>query len=93
MAFVKLILLLILCSVTYGIESDGDFLIRAEVKRSIVPPQPAEMLVYDDGTPVWFSWAGTYRAVWFDLDDFIPDPINYSLLGTEMWFYHHIEFP
>ncbi len=87
MTIVKLAVLLILCGVTYGVESDGDFLLRAEVRQSAAPPPPPEMLVYDDGSPVWLSWSGTNRGVWFDLEDFIPDPTNYYLLGTEMWFY------
>lgn len=93
MSVVKQILLLVLCSLAYSIESDGDFLLRAEVQQSASPTPPPEMLVYDDGTPFWFSWAGTYRGVWFSLYDFYPNPINYQIQGAEMWFYHHSEFP
>ncbi len=74
--------------------SDGDYLIRAEVQESTGIPPPPEMLAYDDGSPVWFSWSGTYRGVWFDLEDFLLEPqCNYYLQSVEMWFYHHEDFP
>ena len=92
MVAAKLFLLLILCSRVFGSGSDGDFFIRAEVQQSAVPPPPPEILAYDDGNAFWFSWAGTYRAVWFDLYDFVV-PTNYQVHGAEMWFYHHSEYP
>lgn len=74
--------------------SDGDFLIRAEAQQSAVPPPPPLPIAYDDGTPVWFTWSGIYRGVWFDLEDFVMEPpMNYYLTSVEMWFYHHTSYP
>ena len=34
--------------------------------------QNSDWLTYDDGTPGWLTWHGTYRGVWFNLNDFVP---------------------
>ncbi len=74
--------------------SDGDFFVRAEVQKSTVPPPPPLPMVYDDGTPAWFTWSSSYRSVWFDLNDFVMEPpINYYLTCIEMWFYHDSSYP
>ncbi len=84
---------LIVFSTIYGSTSDGDFLIRAEVWHYTIPTQPPDIFFYDDRCPSWITWAGTYRAVWFGLSDFFPEPYDTHLLSTEMWFYHLSEFP
>lgn len=50
-------------------------------------------LCYDDGTPAWTNWAGAYRGVWFDLEDFIPSATGYCISMSEIWFSHEISYP
>ena len=49
-------------------------------------------LNYDDGTPVWSSWDGIYRGVWFNLEDF-GSYTTFPVDETELWFYHSTEHP
>ena len=37
-----------------------------------MPEKDADWLVYDNGSPNWLTWGGTYRGVWFNIEDFIP---------------------
>ena len=50
-------------------------------------------LAYDDGTPAWFTWDGTYRGVWFNLDDFVPGCVRACIEQAELWFYHDSNSP
>ena len=50
------------------------------------------ILKYDDGTPVWSSWDGIYRGVWFNLEDF-GFYTTFPVDETEFWFYHSTEHP
>jgi len=34
-------------------------------------PSEQNYLQYDDGTAQWLTWAGVYRGVWFNTEDFI----------------------
>ena len=52
-----------------------------------------DWLTYDDGTPSWLTWGGTYRGVWFNMDDFIPGSGDVSLGAAEFWFYHSADRP
>ncbi len=48
-----------------------------------------DWLVYDDGTPAWYSWDGVYRGVWFNYGDFVPGGGQSLPLGnSQLWFYH-----
>lgn len=48
----------------------------------------AEYLQYDDGSAFWLTWAGMYRGVWFNTDDFVPDKDGFALDFSEYWMYH-----
>lgn len=50
-------------------------------------------LQYDNGTPNWVYWSGTYRGVWFNTEDFYPWPCFISVESIELWFYHHSSYP
>ncbi len=52
-----------------------------------------DWLVYDNGTPEWLSWDGTYRGVWFNIEDFLPAAYWGFLEQSEFWFYHHSSYP
>jgi hypothetical protein len=52
-----------------------------------------DYLQYDDGSPSWLTWAGTYRGVWFNTDDFLPGQDGFALDFTEYWMYHHTSYP
>ena len=52
-----------------------------------------DWLVYDNGTPNWLTWGGTYRGVWFNIEDFIPGQGNGLLEESEFWFYHSSSYP
>ena len=59
-----------------------------------IDPDPIERadgdwLVYDSGTFNWLLWDGTYRGVWFNLEDFIPTWPGVNVGMAECWFYHH----
>jgi len=58
-----------------------------------MPQKDADWLVYDDGSPKWLTWGGTYRGVWFNIEDFIPGAADGQLLESEFWFYHHPSHP
>jgi len=52
-----------------------------------------DYLQYDDGSPCWFVWEGTYRGVWFNCEDFLPGMwMNYTEF-TEFWMYHNSSYP
>jgi hypothetical protein len=46
------------------------------------------LLQYDDGTPMWVSWAGVYRGTWFNTEDFMPGAGGFLLEGSEIWSYN-----
>jgi hypothetical protein len=48
---------------------------------------------YDDGTANWLSWAGLYRGVWFNIQDWVPGAGGATLSSLEFWFYHHASYP
>jgi len=50
-------------------------------------------LKYDDGTPGAVTWTGTYRGVWFNMEDFIPGVTGIYVGQAEIWFYHFPENP
>ncbi|MBN1434421.1 hypothetical protein JW921_06645 [Candidatus Fermentibacterales bacterium] len=55
---------------------------------------PKAVLQYDDGIGWWVAWAGTYRAVWFFVNEFSPVPVEgFDCEQLEYWFYHHASFP
>ncbi len=58
-----------------------------------MPEKDADWLVYDDGSPAWLTWGGTYRGVWFNIEDFIPGGGNGQLEESEFWFYHSADRP
>ena len=45
------------------------------------------VLQYDNGTPSWLTWAGTYRGTWFNTQDFMPGSEGFELHQMEYWFY------
>jgi len=51
-----------------------------------------DWLCYDNGSPAWLTWGGTYRGVWFNTGDFFPGSPPYQVGTAELWFYHHSEF-
>ena len=74
-----------------------DFLVTANVDMVCWPPvpPPPDQLSYDDGSPFWLTWSGTYRAVWFGCSDFYSEGGN--ILGcfiesVDLWFYHHTQY-
>ncbi len=52
-----------------------------------------DMLQYDNGTPKWVVWGGTYRGTWFNVQDFIPGALDGYLEQAEFWFYHSDNYP
>ena len=52
-----------------------------------------EVLQYDNGTPMWFTWAGTYRGTWFNTQDFMPGSQGFNLRTMEYWFYESTSYP
>lgn len=55
--------------------------------------QRDDWLEYDNGTFNWLAWEGTYRGVWFNLQDFIPGGTCYDIGISQMWFYHDTSYP
>ncbi len=55
--------------------------------------QRSEWLQYHDGTPQWATWEGTYRGIWFNLQDFLPGVTFFYIDTSEMWFYHFSDKP
>lgn len=53
----------------------------------------ADYLQYDDGTSFWLTWAGMYRGVWFNTEDFVPGMSGFALDFSEYWMYHHTDRP
>ncbi len=50
-------------------------------------------LQYDDGSPCWLTWEGTFRGVWFNTDDFLPLLCIDYIEFTEFWMYHDSSYP
>ncbi len=63
------------------------------------PPSPAsgastDWLKYDNGTEMWYTREGTYRGVWFNLEDFVPGwTQGIAISETYMWFSHETAQP
>lgn len=53
----------------------------------------SDWLCYDNGTAGWFTWTGTYRGVWFDLEDFMPGYTGANIEVSQIWFYHSSSYP
>lgn len=51
--------------------------------------QDGQLYNYDDGTAYWLTWGGTWRGVWFSMDDFGASGNTLACDGTQFWFYHH----
>jgi hypothetical protein len=52
------------------------------------------VMQYDDGTAYWSVFAGSYRGVWFDSDDFYGSGTADLLVNyLEFWFYHSSSYP
>jgi hypothetical protein len=66
---------------------------QVAVNLDPVPQKDADWLQYDDGTPAWFTWGGTYRGTWFNVQDFVPGAIGATIQQSEFWFYHHSSYP
>lgn len=58
-----------------------------------IPQKDADWLVYDNGTPNWLTWGGTYRGTWFNVEDFVPGGGACEVEQAELWFYHHTSHP
>jgi hypothetical protein len=56
---------LLLLPVPGHASTPGDFFIRANGTG-----YRSQQLRYDDGTACWLTWAGLFRGVWFDVEDF-----------------------
>jgi len=65
----------------------GQVRVESDIPGSPGGPTDTEVLQYDDGTPQWLTWGSTYRGVWFNPDDFLPDNNGFSLTMMEWWFY------
>ncbi len=52
-----------------------------------------DWLAYDNGTAHWFTWHGARRAVWFDVQDFIPGAEIIDIYTSQVWFYHDVSYP
>jgi hypothetical protein len=63
----------------------------APVERPVPGEGLDAILQYDDGTAQWLTWGGTYRGVWFHVEDFLPYDTEVDTL--EYWFYHHSSYP
>lgn len=59
----------------------------------IMEREAYQWLSYHNGTPAWLTWVGTYRGVWFDIEDFRPGGGSSLIAQTELWFFHHSEHP
>jgi len=66
---------------------------QVEISGGPVQSQNNEWLKYDDGTSNWLTWDGTYRGVWFNIEDFIPGANSWTVGTVETWFYHHSSYP
>lgn len=65
-----------------------------ELERPLPVSSYDNVLQYDDGTAWWISWDGTYRGVWFNVEDFFPGGGPQWLSDeSELWFYHHSSYP
>jgi hypothetical protein len=65
---------------------------QVEIQEAPVQSQDTEWLQYDDGTAHWLTWQGTYRGVWFNVEDFIPGATCFPVEAAELWFYHHSNY-
>ena len=66
---------------------------QVAVNLGPMPEKDSDWLVYDNGSPAWLTWGGTYRGVWFNMQDFIPGATSATIEQAELWFYHHSEHP
>jgi len=73
-----------------------DFMMTANVGIVCWPPvpPPPDQLSYDDGSPFWLTWSGTYRGVWFGCGDFYSGSmvLGCAIESVEIWFYHHPQY-
>jgi hypothetical protein len=74
--------IIVLLGATLGLYGD-----QARADESVNVPGRVDVLQYDDGTAVWFTWGGLYRGVWFNAADFGAMP-GVSIGQLEYWFYH-----
>ncbi len=65
----------------------GQVRIESDIPGAAGGPTDTEVLQYDDGTPQWLTWGGTYRGTWFNPDNFLPDNNGFYLTMMEWWFY------
>ena len=56
-------------------------------------PSDQNYLQYDDGSAQWLTWAGVYRGVWFNTEDFVGFAWDPELIFSEYWMYHHSSSP
>lgn len=63
------------------------------VPLSPVGGASTDWLKYDNGTEMWYTREGTYRGVWFNLEDFVPGPQGIAIWETHMWFSHETAHP
>ncbi len=80
-ALLAVVFMLATCSIAGRVAVD-----LPEIQRN-------DWLRYDNGTPLWAPWKGTYRGVWFNLQDFFPSYQSAHIGTSEMWFYHFSEKP
>lgn len=52
-----------------------------------------DWLRYDNGSPQWVTWEGTFRGIWFNTEDFFPGTPAIRVYQAEMWFYHDSSNP
>ncbi len=71
----------------------ASFSTAGRVAVDLPGPQRYDWLKYDNGTFNWLTWEGTYRGVWFNLQDFIPGATGFEIGISQMWFYHHTSYP
>jgi hypothetical protein len=64
-----------------------------QLDRLLPVPGTDHCFQYDDGTANWLSWAGLYRGVWFNTQDWVPGAGGATLSSLEFWFYHHASYP
>ncbi len=66
---------------------------NVSIEAGVAGNGDGDWLQYDDGTYNWLTWGGTYRGVWFNIEDFIPGMGDGLLEQSELWFYHHSSYP
>ncbi len=78
--------------------SSVSFTDQVLIEPIVSDPVPIERdsssyLQYDDGIISWFIWFGTYRGVWFNVEDFMPGATGFEIEYSEFWMYHHSSYP